>query len=303
MTVTDKIKKSAAMAAYDYMAKDPEKNIPAMLDKLIELDSEGLGLRRQVESIRDTFMDPKSSTRQEVMSFFHEVDDNQRRKLYETIVVNGSLIGTPIQKRNRAKYGCNIPWTMDGADIVHVMMPFSLGKRAAVLARRRIIPLSAGFHVMAENVTTHVFMQDFPLANRLTYQSFSRLYRQCRAIHYPTQYLRDLYEGMYGPTNGYVISNGVSEGFRPRTWAPCRDSCPQSPDNLRRGSGRPCPPRTSPDPGPEKSGRPARVTGFRRSVLTGPCPGPWFLIISDSPSKVKQSGAESTSIPPIRITI
>lgn len=107
--------------------------------------------------------------------------------------------------------------SMDGADIVHVMMPFSLGKRAAVLARRQIIPLSAGFHVMAENVTTHVFMQDFPLANRLTYQSFSRLYRQCRAIHYPTQYLRDLYEGMYGPTNGYVISNGVSEGFRPRT--------------------------------------------------------------------------------------
>jgi MoaA/NifB/PqqE/SkfB family radical SAM enzyme len=112
MTMTDKIKKSAAMAAYDYMARDPEKNIPSMLDKLIELDSEGLGLRRQVESIRDTFTDPKSSTRQEVMSFFHEVDDHQRRKLYETIVVNGSLIGTPIQKRNRAKYGCNIPWTM-----------------------------------------------------------------------------------------------------------------------------------------------------------------------------------------------
>jgi hypothetical protein len=58
MTPADKIKKSAAMAAYDYMAKDPEKNIPQMLSKLIELDSEGLGLRRQVENIRDTFSDP-----------------------------------------------------------------------------------------------------------------------------------------------------------------------------------------------------------------------------------------------------
>jgi MoaA/NifB/PqqE/SkfB family radical SAM enzyme len=112
MTPADKIKKSAAMAAYDYMAKDPEKNIPNLLGKLIELDSEGLGLRRQVENIRNTFLDPNSSTRQEVLSFFHDVDDHQRRKLYETIVVNGSLIGTPIQKRNRVKYGCNIPWTI-----------------------------------------------------------------------------------------------------------------------------------------------------------------------------------------------
>ena len=103
MTPAEKVKKTAAMAAYDYMARDPEKNIPQLLDKLVELDCEGLGLKRQVLNIRSTFSNPDSSTRQEVLSFFHDVDDNQRRKLYETIVVNGSLIGTPIQKRNRVK--------------------------------------------------------------------------------------------------------------------------------------------------------------------------------------------------------
>ena len=115
----------------------------------------------------------------------------------------------------RGDDGC-IREAIEGADVVHVMMPFALGRRTAALARAAGIPVSAGFHAMAENFTTHIFLQNAPLANRLTYRYFSGLYRQCDAIHYPTQFLRDLYEGLYGPTNGYVISNGVSAAFPPR---------------------------------------------------------------------------------------
>ena len=113
-----------------------------------------------------------------------------------------------------------------GADIVHVMLPFQLGRRATELAKAAGIPVSAGFHAMAENFTSHIFLENFYPANRLTYSLFSKEYRQVNAIHYPTQFLRDLYEGMYGPTNGYVISNGVNATFRPKpTQKPdwCRD--------------------------------------------------------------------------------
>ena len=99
------------------------------------------------------------------------------------------------------------------ADIVHIMMPFSLGRRSAFLAYEAGIPVSGGFHAMSENFTSHIFMKDSKLANRLTYSYFSGLYQLCDAIHYPTQFLRDLYEGMYGETNGYVISNGVNSIF------------------------------------------------------------------------------------------
>ena len=51
----------------------------------------------------------------------------------------------------------------------------------------------------------------------MAYRYFAGLYRQCDAIHYPTQFLRDLYEGLYGPTNGYVISNGVHPDIHPVT--------------------------------------------------------------------------------------
>lgn len=102
---------------------------------------------------------------------------------------------------------------MAGADVVHVMLPFALGKCAAKMAHEQGIPLTAGFHMMSENFTAHLAMQNVRLLNRLTYRSFDPLYSLCDAIHYPTQYLRDLYESMVGPTNGYVISNGVSAAF------------------------------------------------------------------------------------------
>ena len=105
---------------------------------------------------------------------------------------------------------------ISGADIVHVMLPFVLGRRAAKLAKQAGIPVSAGFHAMAENFTSHIFLENCAPANRLTYYAFSRTYKIVDAIHYPTQFLRDLYEGMYGKTNGYVISNGVNAVFRPQ---------------------------------------------------------------------------------------
>ena len=105
---------------------------------------------------------------------------------------------------------------IQGADIVHVMLPFVLGRRAAQLAKAQGIPVSAGFHAMAENFTSHIFMENCAPVNRLTYHVFSKTYKMVDAIHYPTQFLRDLYEKMYGPTNGYVISNGVNAVFGPQ---------------------------------------------------------------------------------------
>ena len=63
---------------------------------------------------------------------------------------------------------------IEGADIVHVMLPFILGRRAAKLAKQMGIPVSAGFHAMAENFTSHIFLENCALANRLTYFAFSR---------------------------------------------------------------------------------------------------------------------------------
>jgi hypothetical protein len=51
--------------------------------------------------------------------------------------------------------------------------------------------------------------------NYLFYKFFyHNLFKYCSAIHYPTQFIRDIFEDVVGKTNGYVISNGVNKRFR-----------------------------------------------------------------------------------------
>jgi len=101
------------------------------------------------------------------------------------------------------------------ADIVHVMMPFALGKKAVGIANKLGKPVTAGFHVQAENFTSHIGMMNNRLANHLTYRGFySLMYRKVNSIHYPTQFIKDIFEKeIRHSTRGYVISNGVNERF------------------------------------------------------------------------------------------
>lgn len=99
---------------------------------------------------------------------------------------------------------------LEGVDLVHCMMPFALGNRTAKLANERHIPITAGFHVQAENITSHVFMLKCGFINKPIYRVFfKKLYRYVDCIHYPTKFIQQDFEKAVGPTNGYVISNGV----------------------------------------------------------------------------------------------
>ncbi|MCR5652922.1 MAG: glycosyltransferase [Ruminococcus sp.] len=103
------------------------------------------------------------------------------------------------------------------SDVVHIMIPFMLGAAAVKLCRKYNIPVTAGFHCQAENFTSHIFMKDNSLANQITYNSIYRsVYRYVDAVHYPTEFIRNVFEqAVHKRTNGYVISNGVSERFKP----------------------------------------------------------------------------------------
>lgn len=104
---------------------------------------------------------------------------------------------------------------LDGADLVHVMIPFALGVKAAKMAQKRNIPITAGFHMQAENLTAHIAMMDFGLANYIFYHVvWHTLYRRCSAIHYPTEFIRKTFEKtIRRKTPAFVISNGVNKEF------------------------------------------------------------------------------------------
>lgn len=106
---------------------------------------------------------------------------------------------------------------IEGADVVHFMTPFSLSRKAIRIAKNKKIPLTAGFHCQAENFTSHLFLKDSKIVNRLFYHTIWGIaYRNCSRIHYPTQFIRDTFEHtIRRDTPGCVISNGVNRAFRP----------------------------------------------------------------------------------------
>ena len=103
-----------------------------------------------------------------------------------------------------------------GADVVHAMLPYSLGAGAAKAARRLGVPLTGGCHALAENLTSHLFLMRCGLANLITYKAFyRRLYRHCACVHYPSQMICNLFEGATRPKPHRVISNGIFRSFKP----------------------------------------------------------------------------------------
>jgi glycosyltransferase involved in cell wall biosynthesis len=105
---------------------------------------------------------------------------------------------------------------LKGSDEVHIMMPFMVGRSAAKLANRMGIPVSAGFHVQAENVTAHFFnFIKNQKINHMVYMNFwNHFYKYVDVIHYPTEFIRDTFEkNIHQKTPGVVISNGVSGDF------------------------------------------------------------------------------------------
>lgn len=107
---------------------------------------------------------------------------------------------------------------LNGADVVHLMTPFSLSLAARKMAQKMGIPITAGFHCQAENFSNHIFLMNSKGVNKLIYRIFNRnIYRYVDCIHYPTQFICDVFEKEAGPTNHFVISNGVNTAFQKRS--------------------------------------------------------------------------------------
>jgi len=111
MNIPDKAIKLGMKAVYSYLDKDPAANIPKVLDWLVEHDS-GKGVTKQVAAVREAISEPDSNWSKLIRSLWTDIDAGQRKALFENLVVNGSMIGTPIQTRLSEKYNCNIPWAI-----------------------------------------------------------------------------------------------------------------------------------------------------------------------------------------------
>lgn len=123
------------------------------------------------------------------------------------VTQQGFVFGIPDEKKMTEA----VHW----ADIVHVVMPFALGKSAIKICLRDKIPCTGAFHVQPENIWFSVGLGNFmPLIN-FTYRFANRyIFRYFHYIHCPSHMIENQLIKHGYKSEIRVISNGISDAFK-----------------------------------------------------------------------------------------
>lgn len=110
MSATTTIKKYGLEKIFDYMYKDPEKN----LKKLMSLAEKHAGKMypHQIAQFRDLVDNPENPYHGFVWHVLRDVDPEVAKTVLVNFFINQNMIGWPKQQKLKEKYGCNIPWTI-----------------------------------------------------------------------------------------------------------------------------------------------------------------------------------------------
>lgn len=111
MALMEKAEAFAVKAALEYLDRNPEKNLPKLMDWFDKFDRKGT-LEKERNAIRKILEDTESNWYQFVMSLWKDIDPEVRKRLFENFIINGCLLGYQRQVENKEKYNCNIPWAI-----------------------------------------------------------------------------------------------------------------------------------------------------------------------------------------------
>lgn len=111
MPLKETVEVFAIKKALEYMDKDPEKNMPKLMDWFNKFDIKNT-LATQRKTIREVVENPDSNWYKLVMSLWEDIDAGVRNRLFENLIINAALIGFQKQIANKERYNCNIPWAI-----------------------------------------------------------------------------------------------------------------------------------------------------------------------------------------------
>ena len=99
--------------AYSYIEKDPERNLPRLMEWMDKLAGTGPdSFQEQRDAFRAVINDPDNNMYQLIMNIFRDVDNGVLKATFKNFFLNANIIGWPIQEKFRKKYNCNIPWAI-----------------------------------------------------------------------------------------------------------------------------------------------------------------------------------------------
>lgn len=110
MSFSESMKKIGLEKIYDYLDRDPEANIPKIVDFLEKTDRGGIS--RQLPTVKKYLSDPENNWYRLVKSLWTDVDPEVRKTMFINFVINANVTAGPKEEANRKKYGCSIPWAI-----------------------------------------------------------------------------------------------------------------------------------------------------------------------------------------------
>nr|WP_325185160.1 radical SAM protein [uncultured Oscillibacter sp.] len=111
MAIKETLQVAAIKQAYAYLDKDPDANLPKLMDLVEKMDVSG-AYSGQLQQVRQALSDPQNNWYRLVRSLWDDVDDRVRGKLFENFVINANFLWAPRREAAMEKYGCNIPWAI-----------------------------------------------------------------------------------------------------------------------------------------------------------------------------------------------
>jgi 1-acyl-sn-glycerol-3-phosphate acyltransferase len=104
----------------------------------------------------------------------------------------------------------------DGADLVHLFFPFQVQRKCLALAKKMGIPTSGAFHLQPENITYNMKIKLLGFVSYVMYDVFKfLLYKNVENIHCPSKLIAEELKSHKYSARMHVISNGVSDFFKP----------------------------------------------------------------------------------------
>ena len=110
-TIKEKTMSVALKKVNQYIEKNPEQNIPKILDWLDKFDTSGM-ISSQLSVVRDVLNDQDNNWTQLVYSLYTDIDKDVRAKLFENFIINAVVLGLKQREEVMNKYQCNVPWAI-----------------------------------------------------------------------------------------------------------------------------------------------------------------------------------------------
>lgn len=108
MNIKDKAKEMGLKTALSYLEKDPDTNIP----RLIELVEKHAPHTVQLDTIKEALNDKDNNWNILLKSLYTDIDDGVRKKLFTNFIINSFYRWKIQHDKLVEEYGCNIPWTI-----------------------------------------------------------------------------------------------------------------------------------------------------------------------------------------------